>query len=196
MKRLAVIAALAVACAHRHRDTNAPGIQDVEAPPPDLARHEVIEPADPGEEMLTVNPGVLGGGGGRAAEPHGFGEVGVEVTVNRGWSPHSHAEDNFVVYPAAGYGASLGWSALRVFDHPGAGADAEPGPLYAEVQGFEFPYAGGVGYAVDPWHGQHGPQAFLFLMSGYLRARYLWDEGIEVSLGIQLKLPKVWVWSR
>ncbi|HUS63318.1 MAG TPA: hypothetical protein VMZ28_02205 [Kofleriaceae bacterium] len=195
MKRLAAAALLLAACAHRHRDTNAPGIQDIEAPPPDLTNHQPIEPQDPGERMLTINPGVLAGGGGRSASPHGFGEFGVEVTVNGGESPGSHAEDNFVVYPAEGFGATLGWSALRLLDDPGDD-DAQVGPFYAEVQGFEFPYAGGVGYAVDPWHGQHGPQVFVFLLSGYLRARYLWDEGTEVTLGFQLKLPKVWVWSR
>ena len=193
--RLVTAALLLAACGHRHRDTNAPGIHEIETPPPDLASHEPIEPADPGERMVTVNPGVLGGGGGRAASPHGFGELGVELTVNRGESPGSHAEDNFFVYPAVGYGASIGWSALRLFDDPGDD-DAQVGPLYAEVQGFELPYAGGVGYAVDPWHGHHGPQAFIFLMSGYVRARYYWDDGIEVTLGLQLKLPKVWVWSR
>src|SRR5690606_41771660 len=68
-------------------------------------------PADPGERMLTVNPGVFWGAGPQTAEPHGFGELGAEVTINLGENDRSHYEDDFFVYPQRGVGASLGWSA-------------------------------------------------------------------------------------
>lgn len=83
MKRaLSFVLLLLPGCArHFHRDTNAPGITDVENPPADREAARV-EPSDPGEEMLAVNPGVLAGGGAREASPHGFGELGVEVNIS------------------------------------------------------------------------------------------------------------------
>ena len=193
---LALLLVAVVAC-HRHRDTNAPGLLHVETPPPDPTSREPMIPGDPGEHMLTINPGILAAGGARNSAPNGFGEFGVEVTVNRGETPYSHGGDSLFVYPLHGWGATAGWSALRLFEGSAGDTDAQVGPLYAEVQAMDFPWAGGVGYAVDPLRGHHGPQVFTFLMLGYVRARYLVDsDDLEVSLGVQLKLPRVWVWSR
>lgn len=188
--RTAVLIVAALAGCHFHRDTNAPGHTDVDNPPADRAAARV-EPADPGEEMLAVNPGILAGGGGRAASPQGFGELGVEVSVVRGVNETSHIEDGFFTYPRQGAGGALGWSALRL-----TGEDPEMGPLYLETYYFRLPWGAGGGWAWNPQNGDHGPQAFLFGASLYLRARYLFDDGGELTAGFQGKLPLVWVWSR
>jgi hypothetical protein len=73
---------------------------------------------------------------------------------------------------------------------------AEVGPLYAEVYAHRELSAAGGGWAWNPHTGDHGPQAFVTLASLYLRGRYFFDDGAEVTLGVQLKLPQVWVWSR
>lgn len=190
-RALSFVLLLLPGCArHFHRDTNAPGTTDVENPPADREAARV-EPGDPGEEMLAVNPGVLAGGGAREASPNGFGELGVEVSVVRGSSPSSHSEDGFFVYPVRGAGAALGWSALRF-----AKDVTEVGPLYGEIYAHRELSAAGGGWAWNPATGDHGPQAFVTLTSLYLRGRYLFEEGGEVTLGVQLKLPQVWVWSR
>ncbi len=188
--RRALLLLLALAGCHFHRDSNAPGLADVGNPPPDRTAARV-EPEDPGEHMLAINPGVLAGGGAREASPQGFGEFGVEVSVVRGWSQRSHGEDGFFTYPVRALGAAVGWSALRLTDE-----DPEMGPLYAEVYGFEIPFAAGGGWAWNPADGDHGPQVFVTAMSLYLRGRYLVDDGAELTLGFQGKLPLVWVWSR
>ena len=190
---LALLAALA-GCRHWHRDTSAPGVIDVAAPPPP-GQHRVA-PQDPGENMLAINPGVHSGGGARAESPHGFGEVGVELTVNRGENDRSHHEDSFFVYPERGVGASLGWSFLRYSGDGAGGTDLDGGPLYAEVQAFRLPWIAGGGYAIDPFTGDHGPQIFGAMANLYVRARYLFDAGAEITFGMQLKLPFVQVWSR
>ena len=188
--RRAAIAVTVLAGCHFHRDTNAPGLTDVENPPADRTAGRV-EPADPGEEMLAINPGVLAGGGGREASPEGFGEFGVEVSVVRGSNERSHIEDGFFTYPLRGVGAALGWSALRLTDE-----DPEVGPLYAEAYVFRLPWAAGGGWAVNPADGDHGPQLFVAGMSLYIRGRYLFDDGAEITAGFQGKIPFVWVWSR
>jgi len=175
---------------HFHRDTNAPGLSDVENPPADRAVARV-EPGDPGEEMLAVNSGILAGAGARKASPHALGEFGLEVSVVRGVNPSSHVEDGFFVYPMVAAGAALGWSALRLTD-----GDAAVGPLYAEVYAWrEFAAAGG-GWTWNPDTGDHGPQAFVSYLSLYLRGRLMADDGGEITAGFQGKLPIVWVWSR
>jgi hypothetical protein len=189
--RRALAVTVALAGCHVHRDTNAPGLSDVENPPADPAAARVA-PGDPGEEMLAINPGVLAGGGGRTAAPHGFGEFGVEVSLVRGSSPTSHREDDFFVYPLRGVGAALGWSALELSD-----TDPAVGPLYGEAYAFRLPWGAGGGWAWNPATGDHGPQAFVSLAWVYLRGRYLVDDDSgELTIGFQGKIPIVWVWSR
>jgi hypothetical protein len=188
--RCAAILLAGLAGCHFHRDTNAPGLSDVDSPPTDRTAARV-EPGDPGEHMLAINPGVLAGGGGREASPEGFGEFGVEVSVVRGWNQRSHVEDGFFTYPLRGVGAALGWSALRLSEE-----DPEVGPLYAEAYAFRLPWMAGAGWAWNPDRGDHGPQVFVAGMSLYLRGRYLAEDGAEITAGFQGKLPLVWVWSR
>lgn len=188
--RRALALLLALAGCHHHRDTNAPGISDIENPPADPAAARVA-PEDPGENMLAVNPGILAAGGARKRSPHALGEFGPEVSLVRGSSPRSHSEDGLFVFPLTGIGAALGWSALRV-----NGGDAELGPLYAEVYRVDDGMAAGGGWSWDPSDGDHGPQLFATMMGFYLRGRYLFDDGGEITAGLQLKVPVVWVWSR
>ncbi len=188
--RRALLFAVALAACHRHRDSNAPGNSDIEVPPADrtIAR---VEPEDPGENMIAVNPGILAAGGARKHSPHALGEFGPEISVVRGTSPVSHREDNFFIYPVAGVGAALGWSALRL-----SGGDADVGPLYGEVYRVDTGFAAGGGWSWNPSDSDHGPQLFATFLGFYLRARYLFDAGGEITAGLQIKIPVVWVWSR
>jgi hypothetical protein len=187
------LALLATAC-HWHRDTNAPGHIEVAAPPPPGTYR--VEPRDPGEHMLALNPGLLFGGGARAKRPRSFGELGLEVSVNRGENERSHQEDGLFIYPQRGFGGSLGWSFLHLSDDLAGGTRLDGGPLYAEAHVFRLPFIAGGGYAVNPFTGDHGPQLFGALAMMYLRARYMFDAGAEITLGAQFKLPFVRVWSR
>ncbi len=188
-----------------HRDTNAPGHSDVENPPnyrraggqdrPRRGAHPVPSaPDDPGEEFLTFNPGIYGGGGGRFGEPknsRGTGILGIEFSLNRGHNDRSHFRDDFWVYPREGKGVSLGWNILQFGPD-----DIDMGPIYAEVQRFGIYGGGALGYAVNPATLDHGFQASAWFTGYYVRARYLFDGGFELYGGFQIKIPMVWIWSR
>ena len=188
-----------------HRDTNAPGIADIEAAPEygrdqpseqgaESERPEPERPNDPGERIVTLNPGMFGSVGGRLGQPPGqrfAGSIGFELSLNRGTSPHSHYGDDFFVYPLRGYGASLGGSLMFTSDGtPGAG------PVYLEVHKFRLFTGAGLGYAVDVANGAHGPQVSAWFTTIYVRMRYLFSDGFGLFVGGQLKIPIVWISSQ
>jgi len=179
-----------------HRDTNAPGISDVENPPApsQLAHEQVTPPKDPGEQMITFNPGVYGGIGGRLDAPSGermFGLGGLELTLNRGCSPRSHYADGLFVYPLDGNGLSLGWNFVQA-----GNGDTDVGPLYVEASRFRLWFGAALGYAVDVGDRDHGPQASAWFGPYWVRARYMFDGGVELFFGGQIKVPMLWIWSR
>lgn len=193
MKVFIALSVLATGCAAMrfHRDRNAPGHIDVATPGPDTG---LERPRDPGENMIAVNPGVLAAAGGRGSDPHFVSELSVEVAVNVGTSERSHFEDDFIIHPHQGIGGVIGWSLLRGLG--ASDADYDLGPVYVEVQLFRPLHGAGVGYAVDPARSDHGPQVNAFAGPLFVRGRYLFDGGVELQIGLQLKLPIVWVWSR
>jgi hypothetical protein len=200
---IVLLAALA-GCRHYHRDTNAPGLVDVRVPPSQPARGELEVPGDPGERMIVLSPGVVATAGGRSRAPHFAGDIAAEVTLSSGESDRSHNDNQApflfmprgLVLPQRGHGVTLGWSALRIHDHPGGGGDLTTGPLYLTLHAFRFAYGGGGGYLYDPIHHDHGAEIFGYLGLVEARARYLLDGGFEVTLGYQFKLPVSWVESR
>jgi hypothetical protein len=190
-----VLAALLASGCRIHRDTNAPGHIDLDTPPRAPAQGgdpPVEAPSDPGERMVTLNPGVFGGFGGRFARDgdRGTGFVGVELTLNRGASSRSHNGDDFFVYPWSGRGASLGWTIAQFGD------EASVGPIYAEVHGFKLWGGLAAGYAVDVGDRVHGPQVTAWFLTYLVRARYMVGGGFELYIGGQLKLPFVWISSQ
>lgn len=194
----AALLAMTAACAQLrfHRDTNAPGITDVENPPATAQRQhaQVTAPEDPGEHMLTINPGVYGALGGHLDQPQGqrmLGVGGVELTLNRGCSPRSHYEDGLFVYPFDGNGLSVGWNLLQA-----GNGDVDVGPIYVEASRFRLWFGAAAGYAVDVGDRDHGPQASAWFGPYYVRARYLFDGGVQLYFGGQIKVPMVWIWSR
>lgn len=194
---LALALALAASACHFDHDTNAPGLSDVAHAPRDLSRQAPEPPADPGEEMIALTPGLMIGGGVRGRSPHGFGDFGVEIGLNQGESPTSHHEDDFLVYPLSGRGVILGWSFLRLDDLNGE-TRARIGPLYLEGQIYRHMAGTGLGVAVDPRTGATGPELHAWFLSLFARTRYLWGSGggFEASFGWQLKFPLTWVHSR
>lgn len=204
MRSAAALALVVVTACHYHRDTNAPGLVDLERPPSPPGRATMEYPGDPGERMVTVSSGALAGAGARARGVRTMFEVAAEVTVSLGESDRSHQDgvDRLfvppgVLVPQRSVGLTLGWSVLQVVPRSaGEPAEISTGPLYLELQGARGLVGLAGGWAVDPTSGDHGPQINGFLGPSFLRMRYLVDGGFELQLGLQLKLPATWVWSR
>ncbi|HJZ86209.1 MAG TPA: hypothetical protein VKN99_13610 [Polyangia bacterium] len=199
MRALAVVvpvllAAMAGGCVHWHLEHNAPGLIDVHKPPEHIAEPQPEDPEDPGERMLVLSGGGLVGGGwgaGGAAGNRSVASAGGEISLLVGSTPFSHREDNFFVYPLTALGLNLGWT---LYDSDGTGL----GPLYAELQLQDLPHLTGLaaGWAVDPDDRVHGPQATGSFGPVYVRFNYLFDRGSALTVGLVIKAPLVWVWSR
>lgn len=198
-----LFATILIAGCHYHQDTNAPGIIDVDTPPEDIRRESLEYPGDPGERMVVVSSGVVAGGGGRSAPPHGVGDFALEGTLSWGESDttHNDAIDRLFVpdgalWPPSSIGVTLGWSALRVLGGSHDDTETEVGPIYVEVQRTAKVFGLGGGWAFAPWTGQHGPQLNAFAGPFFLRSRFLFDGGVEVHTGLQIKIPTTWVQRR
>lgn len=195
---------LVVTACHFHRDTNAPGIVDPTTPPVE-DRRMVELPGDPGERIVYLSPGAIVSGGPSSVDTGtraGFIFDGaIEVTLGFGEEPVSHndnaARDRLFlppgwIFPRAGYGVTLGWSALRLAD----GRDATTGPLYLEAHKFDILGGAGAGWSYDPSTGNTGPELFGYFVYFHTRARWMMGEGAEILFGAQLKWPLSWVSSR
>ena len=68
--------------------------------------------------------------------------------------------------------------------------------MRADSYAFRPLHGAGIGYAVDPARSDHGPQVNVFVGPLFVRGRYLFGGGAEAQVGLQLKLPIVWIWSR
>lgn len=180
--------ALCTGCAHTHLERNAPGVVDVQTRP--RTANDRI-PQDPGESMLTMSYGGLGGGGVVVHDgAEAYGELGVELSLLRGIREVSHYDDDFVITPDRAFGASVGWNGLT---SQGEGV----GPLYAEFALRAWMFAGmGLGWAWDVDDNQHGPQATLSLGPFYARVGHQFGQGTALSAGIVLKNQHSWIWSR
>lgn len=199
----AAAVALALAGCHTHRDPDAPGIIDPLVPPKDLANPELELPGDPGERMVMVTGGVVGGALAGSVEEGAAIDLAAEVTVSWGESDTSHNDHasrlfipRGVIIPPRSTGVTLGWSGLRVVNHDDDTWHARSGPLYVQAQRAWAIAGVAAGLAVDPSTGGAGPQVDAFYAFYFLRGRILFGDGWEVGGGLQLKLPKTWVWSR
>ena len=205
MSRAALLLLLAAVGCHYHRDTNAPGVIDPATPPRDPTHYGLEYPGDPGERMVTVTSGVLGGVGFGGVDDGGFGYFAAEATVSWGENAttHNDAESRLfmprgVLLPSRSWGVTLGWSALRLGEDGTGDVEARRGPVYVEAQR-AWLFAGvGAGWALDPRTGATGPQVQGFYTFYFARLRYLagGDGGWEFSGGMQLKFPTTWVWRR
>ncbi len=203
LARVAVAAAVAVAASgcHHHRDLNAPGVIDPMLPPAALRDRELEYPGDPGERMLMVTTGVLGGAMGGSTG--GAVDLAGEVTVSWGENPITHNDrasrlfiPRGVLIPPRSHGVTLGWSALRVPFDDRPEANPVTGPIYLEVQrSWTFAGVGG-GWAYDPRTGGTGPQVNAFYTFYFVRGRFLLGDGWELGGGLQLKIPNTWVHRR
>ena len=178
-------------CLHSHSPRNAPGHVDVHERPKELAREAPETPRDPGERMVAVTAGgYLGGGLALASPDVGAYATGVEASVHYGENDRSHANDDFWIYPKSSVGLNVGMTLLDQ-------RATKPGVGYAELQWAEdgmVGFAGGV--AVDTRSGRRGPQFTGFVGPLYLRSTTLLSDGTDLEIGIMVKLPAVWVWSR
>lgn len=180
------------ACAHTHSPRNAPGNIDVHQPPADLPRRSVEEPADPGEQLVTISAGALGGGGvafGGDDDTRGVYAVGPEASLEFGTRSRSHADDDFFIMAERSGGVNLGNTSLT---SEGDGI----GPFYGEVFYQEMIAELAGGWAWDPNDRAHGPQLTLQILALYVRATHLFDFGTQIQGGLVVKLPYSFISSR
>jgi hypothetical protein len=148
-------------------------------------------PGDAGQRVISLSTGALAALG--IGEPGVVDDFAVEATLNTG---EVETSEDIAPIPERGYGVTLGWSALRHVRHGGE-TDLETGPIYLEAQRFfetdAVGYVGiGAGWAMRPDTFDQGPQINVWILGPFfLRVRYLFDGGVEVHPGIQLKWPRV-----
>lgn len=199
---LALVTALLAGCHHHHVDTNAPGLVDPRVPPGDLRARGLERPGDPGEHLLVISPGVVGGVGGGSIASTLVVDLAAEVTVRWGDSEVSHndAEPRMFLprglrVPDRSTGFNVGWSALRLYPENGT-TSTGTGPLYAEAVRTGFAWSLSAGWALDPRTGGTGPQLGAHFIVYFVRGRALFGEGWEVVGGVQFKAPQTWLRSR
>jgi hypothetical protein len=190
---LLLLGATVLGCGHHHYARNAPGNIDVHAPPAELDKRELEEPADPGEQMIVLTGGAFAGYGvafGPDGEDgHGGYGIGPEVSVQYGSSDRSHADDQFFIFPERALGVNLGWTTI-------SGEGQTTGPLYGELQVRSELVALAGGWAWDPTDETHGPQLTFALGPLYFRGTRQFDRSTELHAGVMLKFSSIWLWSR
>jgi hypothetical protein len=205
MKRLllpGILAGASLGCGATHLPHNAPGNIDVAKPPLDLAKERVERPADPGEYVLGWTTGALVGGGLSIPGPRGVFSASAETSLHLGVNPSSHPFDTsqlwpivgtrFGEYPFRGWagGLNLGWTLGNTARPANSAGYAEAQLTYGGVLGMA------AGWAWDPARIAHGPQITANLGPVYLRSTTMLDLGTSIEVGLVLKVPAVWVWSR
>ncbi len=187
-----LIAHIAAGCVHQHSDRNAPGtIEDIRKPPRDPYSMVPQQPGDPGERLTALSTGAFGGvdvlDSDGSQDP--FFTLGVETTLRMGQHPRSHYDDNFLIFPMKGWGGSLGLELVGQNRF-------NIGPLHAEVMAFWAVFSASAGYAFDIDDLEHGPQLTVNGGPMFIRLRHLFGgQGTSLVIGLEVKLPQVWVES-
>ncbi len=196
-----VVALVVLAGCPVHMKRNAPGRIDVLAPPAHPEQEVVEKPGDPGEHVVLLTYGGFVAVGGRIGGEHRFAnEMGVEVGVQWGDNARSHSKGEpivpmpEIVIPQRRRGFNIGW-ALGEADALDSNR-LERGPIYVEYAESRFVYGWTAGYGIDPTDGSHGPHVAVNGFGYYAKAGYRTERGFEMMLGLALKLPQSWVWSR
>jgi hypothetical protein len=164
-------------CLHVDSQRNAPGHVDVRAPPARIEIERTERPADPGERIVVLSPGVLLA----RSSP-----VGLELSFHYGESSVSHERDHRVgglLLPDRSLALNLGGT-------------VSAGQFYAEVQAGTPIAALAAGYVRDRDRARSGAQSTAFLGPLYLRVRYFPDGGGQLELGFLFKAPLAISWSR
>lgn len=197
-RRLVAVVALACAGCTFHMRRNAPGNIDPLVPPADAARPGVEVPGDPGERMVMLTAGGYGGGGGVLApggDLSGMVEVGPEVGLHFADLAQSHEKPLLFpvphVWPDESWGVNAGLSLLTR-----DGEELEPSRLWAEAQRAHRFWGWAVGGGVDLETGDVGPHATAWIASYYARIGFELDGELTATMGMFVKLPATWVWSR
>ena len=197
------LALLSAAGCHHHRQLNAPRLVEPMVPPVDITDRELEYPGDPGEKMIVLTTGVLGGVFGGSLGPSAVVDVAAEATVSWGENAQSHNDHASRLFIPRGVlwlprstGISVGWSGLRVLTRDGGPTDLATGPIYVEAQKAWMFGGVGAGWAIDPRTGGTGPQVNAFYTFYYVRGRLLFGDGWELGGGLQIKIPNTWVWAR
>lgn len=202
MRAAAVLALLvALAGCPVHMQRNAPGTIDVHAPPSEIAREQVEPPIDPGERVFMVSAGALAGVGVRVGGDGRLAAEGAaEISVSWGELDKSHEKAQpivpipIVVLPPKRTGINLGW--VFAEPNPDNSDDGELGPIYLEYQVSRLLSGWSAGYSWDPEDDSHGPHVGAFFTGYYVKAGYRIGRGAEAMIGVVLKLPQTFVWSR
>jgi hypothetical protein len=201
IRALLFLGAVTSGCAHWDLDDPTPGFVDVATPPPVVEQRHIVPPRPAGEKMLLITAGVFGSIGFHAGEA-GVGTSstwGGETTVHWGEREWHHTDElgappvPAIVYPRTSWGLTFGGSARSASR---SSAASNSGNLYLEIQrNVDFGAGFAAGPVWEPQTGQVGAQMTLFATLAYLRLTVL-DLNPALQIGLMMKLPLTWVWSR
>ncbi len=173
-------------CFHVHAEGNAPAHVSLEEP----ADGRAIE-ADPGERVVVLGAGVLGGGGlvdvGAGVDAAAL--FGLEASLHLGTNETSHSEDG-IVWPQRALGVNAGLS-LGLF-----GREHSRGTGYVELQALSEGTAIAGGWAFPVLRDARGPQLTLSLGPFFVRGAWFLDDGGELVFGTAIKPWGVFTESR
>lgn len=191
MRRAAIAALTLVGCAHTDVVRTRPGNIDPRTPPKNVEVEAHERPDDPGEQMLAFSGGAFGGVGLSLDDPRSGSAYafGAEASLLYGSSAYSHPEDTFFLFPSPAYGLNAGYTLLNQ-------DRARPSVGYLEAQYSSELLGGAAGWAWDPGRALHGPQATFFAGPLYARATHFLGDRTEITVGLFIKVPYVWVWAR
>lgn len=173
-------------------DRNAPGISNIHTPPARPQEDITIRPDDPGQHMFTLNAGIFIAGGVRKLTAHslwGAFNLGTEVSLHYGNFNYSPPDDSLFTFPIITGAINLG---VLLVDHEGLSLGE--GYLEAQILYAFMGVAGG--YTVNWDQNLHGPQATVFLGPFFCRFKYHVRNDASLLLGISLKYPLRWTFSR
>jgi hypothetical protein len=182
-------------CTMVHLERNAPGIDEIEKPPEDIEFEALVTPQDPGEHYLLLSPGpFVGFGWGVPREGASLTEqvaFGLDLTLDYGQLENSHKEDQYFIWSRWSVGMNFGLGGV-LRQQTGAVL------WYLEAQGRYSMFGLGAGYCGQdyPEDTYHGMQITLFAGPLFFRSSYLFRIGAEVLLGLAVKIPISFVWSR
>lgn len=192
--------AMAVGCAHWDLDEPAPGLVDVSSPPPLLEQRHIVPARPAGERVLAVNPGVLGSLGIRAGTDGAATWASWSGEVSLHWGKRdSYHVDEFSREPEPSiiafhdsWALTVGASTRSAARAPGV---PNRGDVYLEFERMSSFSGVAAGPVWNPTTGKVGGQVTAFLGMAHARVT-AFDLNPVFQIGLTLKAPFSWIWSR
>lgn len=182
-----------------HYNRHLPERIAIQKPPKKKVASAMEKPAPPKQLYFIISTGALFGGGWfpveQSSQQKGIQHFGFETSFFFGYDKYRAIPSDPSTLldfhlPTWQLGINFGWN---LFDPR---FDVVYGMQHLELQFSAFGAGVALGYA---WHpadlSQHGIQGTAHWGPLYIRIVHLWEQGTEVSLGIQLKWPFVFVFT-